>query len=347
MDSLDSTKRSKKKSLLVILILLVLVFGGTVVGLRAWYVNNLKPVSSSSSTEYFSIASGSGLHAIATKLKTDGLIKNTRAFETYVRSNELHDKMQAGTYLLSPSMSVKEIASKITNGDVAKNLLTILPQKTLDDIKQIFTKAGYTKSQIDIAFNPDTYAGHPALSSRPARASLEGFLYPDSYEKLANTPAQTIISESLDQMNKHLTTDILNGFVAQNLTTFRAITLASIVGQETDDPAYQPEVAQVFLSRLKQGMALQSNVTANYAADIAAKPRDLSINSPYNTYLHTDLPPGPISNVSASALDAVAHPATTDYLFFVAGDDNQIHFSKTQAEHDAAVAKYCIKKCGG
>jgi UPF0755 protein len=170
-------------------------------------------------------------------------------------------------------------------------------------------------------------------------------LYPDSYEKLADTPVQTIIREALDQMNKHLSTDILNGFAAQSLTTFRGITLASIVAQETDDPIYQPEVAQVFLSRMSRGMALQSNVTANYAADIANQPRNLSIDSPYNTYLHSDLPPGPISNVSASALAAVARPATTDYLFFVAGDDNKIYFSRTQAEHDAAVAKYCIKKC--
>lgn len=345
INSID--KKSAKKPWLIVVVVLILIFGIGVVGLRTWYENNLQPVSSSSKTTYFTIAQGSGLHAIASKLKSDGLIKSTRAFETYIRSNELHDKLQAGTYLLSPAMSVKEIATKVVNGDVAKNLLTILPQKRLDEIKQTFAAAGYTKSQIDVAFNPAAYVGDPALVSRPAGASLEGYLYPDSYEKLADTPAQTIVREALAQMNKYLSADILNGFAAQSLTTFRGITLASIVAQETDDPDFQPTVAQVFLSRIKQGMALQSNVTANYAADIANQPRNLSIDSPYNTYLHTDLPPGPISNVSASALNAVARPATTDYLYFVAGDDNKIHFSRTQAEHDEAVAKYCIKKCGG
>lgn len=347
MNSNGPGKKITKRPWFIIVIILVLAFSGGVIGLRTWYENNLQPVSSSSKTLYFTIAPGSGLHAIATKLKSDGLIKSTRAFETYVRSNELHDKLQAGTYLFSPSFSVKEIATKIVNGDVAKNLLTILPQKRLDEIKQTFATAGYTKSQIDGAFNPNTYVGDSALASRPAGASLEGYLYPDSYEKLADTPPQTIISESLAQMNKHLTTDILNGFAAQSLTTFRGITLASIVAQETDDPDFQPMVAQVFLSRLKQNMALQSNVTANYAADIADQPRNLGIDSPYNTYLHTDLPPGPISNVSVSALAAVAHPTSSDYLFFVAGDDNKIHFSRTQAEHDDAVKKYCTKKCGG
>lgn len=347
MNSLDVAKKSGKKPWLIIAIIIVLLFGGSVVGLRTWYVNNLKPVSSSTKTAYFTIASGSGLHSIASKLKNDGLIKSARAFETYVRSHELHDKLLAGTYLLSPSLSVKEIATKITNGDIAKNLLTILPQKRLDEIKQTFASAGYSKSQIEVAFNPENYSNVPVLASRPVGASLEGYLYPDSFEKLTDTPAQTIIREALNEMNSHLTSNVLNGFAAQSLTTYRAITLASIVAQETDDPEFQPIVAQVFLSRLKQGMALQSNVTANYAADIAGVPRSLSIDSPYNTYLHVDLPPGPISNVNASALEAVAHPSNTDYLFFVAGDDNKIHFSKTQADHDAAVEKYCNKKCGG
>lgn len=340
-------KWSGSRPWLVISIALILILGGGIIGLRSWYEHSLEPVSSSNSGVYFTVTPGSGLHTVSSKLKNAGLIRSSRAFETYTRSHELPDKIQAGTYILSPSMSVKQIIEKIVNGDVAKNLLTILPQKRLDEVKQTFGAAGYSPSQIEIAFNPDTYSGHPALASRPSGATLEGYLYPDSFEKLTDTPAQTIIRESLDEMNKHLTADVLNGFAAQSLTTYRGITLASIVAQETDDPVFQPMVAQVFMNRLRNGMALQSNVTANYAADIAGKPRDLSIDSPYNTYLHIDLPPGPISNVNSSALDAVAHPSSNDYLYFVAGDDNKIHFSRTQAEHDDAVRKYCIKKCGG
>ncbi|MBI2588862.1 endolytic transglycosylase MltG [Candidatus Saccharibacteria bacterium] len=345
MIGVKSKKLPVSKTWLIIVTAIILLLGGGVVGLRSWYQRNLQPVSSSAGSVYFTVAPGSGLHTIADKLKRADLIRNARAFETYVRSHELHDKLQAGTYTLSPSMGIKQIVGKIVNGEVTKNLLTILPQKRLDEIKQSFVKAGYSQRQIETAFNPDTYAGHPALSGRPAGATLEGYLYPDSYEKLTDTPPQTIIRESLDEMNKHLTADILNGFAAQGLTAYRGVILASIIAQETDDPSFQPMVAQVFLSRLKQGMALQSNVTANYAADVAGQPRNIGIDSPYNTYLHNDLPPGPISNVNASALDGAAHPASTDYLYFVAGDDNKIHFSRTQAEHDDAVKKYCVKKC--
>jgi UPF0755 protein len=242
-------------------------------------------------------------------------------------------------------MKVQEIAAKMAKGDTAKNLITILPAKRLDQIKAAFAKAGYSQAQIDQAFNPASYPGHPALASLPAGTSLEGYLYPDSFQKDANTPATYIISQSLDEMSKHLSADVVNGFAARGLSTFQGITLASIVTQETDSSAYQATVAQVFLSRLKQDMALQSNVTANYAADTAGQARNIGIDSPYNTYLHKGLTPGPIGGVTAGALKAVAHPSNTDYLFFVAGDDGKVHFSHTSEEHAAAVAQFCRKKC--
>src|SRR5262249_11382688 len=142
-----------------------------------------------------------------------------------------------------------------------------------------------------------------------------------------------------------LNSQVTAGFSNQGLNTFQAITLASIIQQETDDPSAQPTVAQVFLSRIKQGMPLQSNVTANYAADTSGKARTVSIDSPYNTYLHEGLPPGPIGNVTASALAAVAQPSQTSYLYFIAGDDGKMHFSNTADEHEAAIQQYCKKKC--
>lgn len=339
---------SKRLLVIVAAVILLLVGGG--ISLRGWYVHNLSPVSSTASVQYFTVASGASLHQVAVKLKSAGLIRNSRAFETYVRSHELHDKLQAGTFSLSPSTGVEQIVKKIVDGDVAKNLLTILPQKRLDEIKQAFVSAGYTSEQVKVAFDPASYRTHPALASLPPGASLEGYLYPDSFQKQANTPATDIVRESLEEMQKYLTQDVINGFSAQSLNIYQGITLASIVAQETDDPAYQPIVAQVFFLRLKQGMKLQSDPTPNYAADTSGQPRNLNIDSPYNTYLHAGLPPGPISNMTKDALNAVAHPATTDYLYFVAGDhapgqDIKIYFSHTQAEHDDAVKKYCTKGC--
>lgn len=342
-NNLKSLRPSKR--LLVIVAAVVLLLGGGVFSLRSWYVHNLKPVSSSANVQYFTVTPGASLHQIAVKLKSTGLIRNSRVFETYVRSNELHNKLQAGTYSLEPSMGVDQIVKRMVGGDVAKNLLTILPQKRLDEVKQAFASAGYTREQVNQAFDPASYRGHPVLASLPAGASLEGYLYPDSFEKQADTPATVIVRESLDEMQKYLSQDVTNGFAIHSLNVYQGITLASIVAQETDDPSYQPTVAQVLLSRLAQGMPLQADVAAFYASAVAGQPKSLSIDSPYNTHLHTGLPPGPISNMTKDALQAVAHPAASDYLYFVAGDDKKIHFSKTQAEHDDAVKKYCTKEC--
>lgn len=331
---------------MAIIIVVVLLLGGGVISLRTWYVQNLKPVSSSAAVQYFTVISGASLHQIATQLKSSGLIRSPRVFETYVRSNELHDKLQAGTYSLSQSMSVEQIVKKIASGDVAKNLLTILPQKRLDEVKQAFTAAGYSRAQINQAFDPSSYRVHTVLASLPPGASLEGYLYPDSFEKQTDTPATDIVRESLDEMQKFLTQGVINGFASHSLNIYQGITLASIVARETDDPIYQPTVAQVFLSRLAANMALGSDVTAFYAASIAGiDPPNLTTVSPYNTRLQAGLPPGPISNMTKDALNAVAHPASTDYLYFVAGDDKKIHFSRTQAEHDDAVKKFCTKQC--
>src|SRR3990167_8991589 len=345
MQSMIKLPRKSSKILVAVILIIALALGGIIIGLRSWYNNNLKPVSTSAQTRYFTVTSGSSLHQIGVKLKSAGLIRNSLVFETYVRSNELHGKLQAGTYSFSPSMSVSQIAQKMVDGDVAKNLLTILPQKRLDEIRQAFTKAGYGKSEIDSAFNPTTYRGHSALTSLPSGASLEGYLYPDSFQKQADTPAATIIRQSLDEMGKHLTQDIINGFAAHSLNVYQGITLASIVAQETDNPAYQPTVAQVLLLRLARGMLLQADVTSFYATAVAGQPKSLSVDSSYNTHLNVGLPPGPISNMTADALNAVAHHGDSDYLYFVAGDDDRIYFSRTQAEHEAATAKYCQKKC--
>jgi len=338
-------KETLKTSAVIVALFAVLIIGG-VWGLRTWYSNSLKPVSSSSTYSYFTVSSGASVHQIGKGLQEKGLIRSSKAFETYVRSNELNNKLQAGTYYLNPSMGTKEIVHMMAHGQVAKNLLTILPAKRLDQIKQTFKNAGYTDAQIAEAFNPANYPGHPALASLPTGASLEGYLYPDSFQKQADTPATDIVRESLDEMNKHLTPDIAASFAAQGLSLYQGLTLASIVEQETGVPADQPSVAQVFLLRLKEGMPLGSDVTAFYASALAGQQPSVSINSPYNTRIYTGLPPGPIGNVTASALQAVAHPANTTYLYFLAGDDGKMHYAYTEQQHEQNITQYCQKLCG-
>jgi UPF0755 protein len=347
---------NRRRNWLVVGLISLVVLFVAVLGARAWYNRNLAPVNSSSTASVnFTVVSGSTVHEIAVDLKQANLIRSSRAYETYVRGKNLFDKLQAGSYQLSQSMSTPQIVDKMVKGDVAKGLLTIPPGKTLKQIRQIFKTAGYDDAEIDIALSPVTYAGHPALASLPAGATLEGYIYPDSYQKIATTPPTAIVRQSLDEMNKHLTPAIINGFAAQGLTTYQGITLSSIVYKESGNAKYDPSIASVFLNRIRQNMALGSDVTAIYGAvkdsvDLPDDPETAAViaikhDSPYNTRIHTGLTPGPISNFPEEAMQAVAFPASTDYLFFFNGGDCIIHFTHTAAEHEAAIEKYGAKEC--
>lgn len=329
----------------IVAALFVAVVGGGVFVVRQFYQQNLRPVSDSQTAVTITIPSGSTVDDIAAILKENGLIRDKRVFSQYVRSKSVQDQLQAGTYSLRPSQSVAEITGILTGGNIVKNLFTILPGQRLDEVKSAMINAGFDVSEVEAAFDPELYAGHPALVDKPVGASLEGYLYPESFQKTAETKPQTIIEQSLDEMAAHLTPELRAAFVAQGLTVYQGITLASIVEQEVSNPTDRPIVAQVFLSRLRQGIPLASDATAPYGAIIAGAEPSLTYDSPYNTYKYPGLPPGPISNVSEGSLQAVAHPAGTDWLYFVSGDDGTTYFSKTLQEHENLTRQYCKRLC--
>ncbi len=339
-----SRPRWPRRVLWVVGIAIVVLVSVTVV-MRHVYDENLKPASSSSRSVTVSIAPGSSAKSIGTKLKTLGLIRSSWAFEWYVSSKEVRDGLQAGTYSLQPDQTTPQIVEQLTHGLIATNLVTILPAQRLDQLRTAFADAGFSKSEIASALNPANYANNPALVDKPPGASLEGYLYPDSFEKDSETSLPTIVNESLTEMGQHLTPDIRAAFAAQGLSTYQGIILASIVEQEVSNASDRAQAAQVFLSRLRTGITLGSDVTAFYGAIVAGQTPSVSYDSPYNTRLHLGLPPAPISNVSASSLQAVAHPANTNWLFFVSGDDGKTYFSQTEQQHEQQTQQYCHKLC--
>lgn len=335
-----------RRILMVALVLLALFVGGAIV-VHRHYTQSLLPVSSNQATEDVTIESGSSVKQIASLLQTKHLIRSSWAFERYVRSKQLEDKLQAGTYAFSPSQNIQDIVTTLTHGKVSTNLVTILPGRRIDQIRASLINDGFTPGDVDTALKPDQYASLPVMAFKPASATtLEGLLWPDSYQKDATTTASTIISESLLAMGEHLTPAVQQAFAAQGLTVYQGLILTSIITQEVSKPTDQPIVAQVFLSRLKNGMMLGSDVTANYGAVAAGRAPDLTYDSPYNTLIHNGLPPTPISTITNNALTAATHPAGTDYVYFVAGDDGTTHFSHTLQEHQAATDQYCHKLCG-
>ena len=345
------TTRAQKhhwpRRLVFILIAATIAVVGATVLIRRTYFAELKPVTAvGQPAQLLTIKNGSSVDVIAKQLSDAKLIRSAWAFKLYVSSKEVRDALQAGTYLFSPSQSVAEIVSGLTHGKVATNLVTVLPGQRIDLIRSMLVGYGFKQADVDAALNPESHLTNPALVDKPNGASLEGYIYPDSYEKTSSTTPQEIIEQALGEMNKQLSPDIRDAFAEEGLSTYQGLVIASIVEKEVSGQSDRNQVAQVFIKRFKSNMMLGSDVTAYYGAIVNHVKPTTTYDSPYNTLLHTGLPPTPISNVSASSLKAVAHPADSDWLYFVTGDDGVTHFSHTLDEHNAATQQYCHKLCG-
>lgn len=329
----------------IVFLVLILLVGGATLFVRRLYYKDLEPVSDSQKVVLVTIKPGTSSSQIASMLQKDGLIRSGAIFEWYIRSHEVRDQLQAGTYALRPSMGVPDIVGVLVKGKIASNLVTIVPGQRLDQVRQTLINSGFKPDAVDAALQPGQYDQYAALADKPASASLEGFLYPDSFQKDANTQPSTIVGESLKEMTDHLTPAIRAAFAKEGLSVFQGITLASIVEQEVPGDSDRQQVAQVFLSRLRAHDTLGSDVTAFYGSILAGQSPSTTYDSPYNTLLHPGLPPGPIGMVSDSSLRAVASPAHTSWLYFVTGDNGKTYFSKTLAEHQALTKQYCKKMC--
>ena len=336
-------KRSKLRYIIAgFFVLIFLAIGSALL----WYKTNINAVDSNNNEAVVvTIEVGMNESEVSDMLHSKGLIKSSLAYQIYARLNGKVGKMQAGGYKVSKDMNVDTMIKKFVSGDVAVDLLTILPAQRLDQLRTAFIDAGFSQEEVDSALDPNNYSGHPALVDKPPLANLEGYLYPESFLRSQNTSLKTIITASLDQTANMLTPEIVQKLKDRGLNVYQGITLASIVEKEVDNEDDKPTVAQVFLTRLQKGMMLGSDVTAYYGAVIAGLPSTVTADTPYNTRIYTGLPPGPISNVSASSLKAVANPSSTDYLFFVAGDDGKTYFSRTFEEHQSMIDLHCKQLC--
>lgn len=324
----NSTRR-KAIIITTILIGIAVIVGGSVFGARYYYNQNLEPAAQTGGSVVVEITSGSTLATISEQLYNQGLIRNKWVFERYVRSKDAQDKLLAGVYNISPTQSVSEIVNILTQGLVDSDLVTILPGKTIDQIRSALIFSGFEEQAVDDALRPDNYPNHPALVDKPRGALLEGYLYPESFHVDFSTTPDNIIQQSLDEMNKRLTPEIRQAIVRNGLTVHEGIILASIVEREVNSLEDRKKVAQVFYSRLDQGWKLESDTTRSYGPG-------------YDTYEIEGLTPTPISNITETSLEAVAYPADTDYMYFVTGEDCVNRFARTLETQTANIEQYGV-----
>ena len=336
--------------------------------------SNEKEADSNCEYQTIEVTAGESVKEIANNLKRADLIRNPMAFELYARINNLHAKLKAGKYSFRKTMSARAIAKQLVNGVVSSDVfnLTILPGtnllgdkgKSQTGIIHQFRTLGYSEEEINQALtkhydNPvlkGLYADENKLSNPdiPAKLALEGYLYGETYQFYNHEKLENVITTILNQFNDVVVSNQLEEkFKARGLSLREGITLASIIQKEanTED---MPGVSMVFQNRLKQGIALGSDVTATYAADITGIDRTnatnadiLAVNSLYNTRKFPGLPPGPIAVPSKAALLAVAEPDSSkaSMLYFLTGDDGLMYYSSTDAEHNQKIRDHCQKLC--
>ena len=341
----EDTKRHHWTRPLQVSISIVLVIVVTVISMFFLYKQNLTPKDPHAHIKiYFEVTPGQSNTVIAKELQRKKIIKSAKSLEWYLRFEKPGKILQSGRYALSPSWSAEKIIDHLEKGKTDKLKITFYPGNTLKDIKKTLQKHGYEITEIESAFKA-TYT-HPLLATRPANQDLEGYIFPETFEINSGDKLDILFKKDFDTLYNKLKADgLIDKFKAHGFSIHQALTLASIIQKETSEPEDQKKAAQVFYKRLGSDMKIESDVTFMYGAQkLGVDPR-VDLDSPYNTRLNKGLPPGPIANMNYSALQAVAEPASSDFLYFVAGDNGMTYFSHTFEEHEANIQKYCHKLC--
>lgn len=331
--------------------------------LQANRVRLATPASPDNRPAQFVVAPGSAARSIAQNLADRGFITDATLFEAFVRVNGLAGQLEAGTFQLSPHMTIPQIAYALTDARAAEIAARVREgwrfEQTADYLSQNTPLDGAEYRQraaqgVLTGIDTSTYADF--LDQRPAGATLEGYLAPDTYRLPAEgATVLDLMKRQLDAFRDRVMPLYREAQAAgkTKLTLHQALTLASIVEREAVLDEERPTIAGVYLNRLARGMRLEADPTVQYAmgyqadsglwwkAPVYLEEYD-KVQSPYNTYKVKGLPPGPIAAPGLASIEAVLSPETHDYLFFMAkGDGSGRHsFARTFDEHLKNVEEY-------
>lgn len=295
-------------------------------------------------TSVITIKKGASLREIGDTLQREDMITSNSLFVMYARLTGAEKQIKAGSYRINNALSMKGILGRIVGGDVLRNRVTIPEGYTDDQIARLLINKGIvTKDGWQVALQTENFT-YPILKDAPAGPKrLEGFLFPATYDLYADFTPKEILEVMLKRFDVAFTPDLQARARKQGLSVRQVVILASIVEREAKLEKERPIIASVFLNRLKRGMRLESCATVQYVLGTPKERltyQDIRIASPYNTYLHEGLPPGPISNPGLASIRAVLYPAQTNYLYFVAKGDGSHAFSVTFGEHETAARSY-------
>lgn len=301
-------------------------------------------------TVLVTIRQGESAKTIGDELQRQGVVRSSRLFQVLVGITGVQDSLQAGAYEFDRGSPAIEVVRRIATGQTASRQVLIPEGRRVEEVADILERAGVVKRADFLDALVRSRYSEPFLAQTNT-TDLEGYVFPATYQFFRDENPQDVVDTFLKAFQTNVADKLqLEG---QDLTLDQVITIASIVEREAAVPSERPIIASVYLNRLRLGLPLQADPTVQYA--LAQNPQDvaqfgywktgltlddLKVDSPYNTYVNTGLPPGPIASPGFDAIEAVVRPASTNYLFFVAKGDGTHAFAETLEEQLQNVEKY-------
>lgn len=350
-------KNIKKRVLIIIasiVLFLIIVAAGAII----WYRTNLSAVvgdncGDNCETISFVVSEDTSASVIAQNLEKQGLIKSALAFRIYLSLEAENKSLLPGQYAFSKNMNVEAIVKSLNKGVPVKTFrLTFLPGETIRAAKQRIIALGYSEDEVEAAFSKKY--DHELLNTKPDSASLEGYIWGETYEFYATATVEEILKRTFDEMlNVVKSENLVEKYKSQGLTLHEGVTLASVIQREAPNNYDEKRhVAQVFLKRLKNNISLGSDAIIAYAADQINPNRsktDMSylstIECPWNSRRCKGLPPTPIASPNRDSLKAAADPTNDNDYYFITGDDGKMYYAETEAGHNQNVKNYCKELC--
>ncbi|MGH7563166.1 MAG: endolytic transglycosylase MltG [Gemmatimonadota bacterium] len=323
---------SARPALLVVV--LILLAGLAAVGWLWWSSRPATPEGSAPALVV--VEEGTTVRDLGRRLEERGVIRSALLFELWLRARGETGRIQAGTYRLPGDRSLPAIVDMLVEGETLLVEVTVPEGLRLEQVAGIVARSLGTDSAAFVAATTDSVLADSLGVSAP---TLEGYLFPETYRVDPSTTAREMARLMADQFREVFDTAWRARAESLGFTVDQIVTLASIVEEEARVPEERKTIAGVFWNRLGLGMPLEADPTVQYALGGHRERvlyRDLEVDSPYNTYRNTGLPPGPIASPGRSALEATLYPDSVPYLFFVAtGEGGRHAFSETLAEHEA------------
>lgn len=328
----------KRKPLLTVLTIVVLFI---LINILYWYAIPIRWKNEEAIVSLY-VNKGNNLHQVVNKLKEQKIFIQPTFFLTYAELFKIDRRIHVGKYDLNKGITLAELTEKLTTGKGSSLDVTIPEGLNFKQIAGILkNQAGVDSAGFVEVASDTSFIGELNLDA----PNLEGYLFPNTYKSYWGMEPKDVAKIMVKELSNILGDSLIRRMEQINFSLYQVLTLASLIEAEAQNPEERPIISAVYHNRLNKNMLLQCDPTVIYALPDLDRPlvlKDLEIDSPYNTYKYTGLPPGPINNPGKASILAALYPANVDFLYFVAKGDGSHIFSSTLEEH--SLAKIKIKR---